>query len=311
MCTGLFVDFGDGYFGRNLDYEVGFGERVIIVPRAYEYNFYEGEEKSAILGMGIAVDGYPLFFEGINEWGLGMASLRFAGDCVYRKASEGKENLPSYQFIPRILSVCKSADEAEKVINGINLTDEAFSEEFPSAPLHWLIADRKRAIVAEQTEKGMIVYENPVGVLTNSPGFDIQMLNLANYMSLSAEEPKNTFSDKLKISPYSRGMGAIGLPGDLSSVSRFVRASFIRENSVYQGGEREVVNQFFHTLYSVFQQRGCVKVGDNYEITRYSCCCNLDKGIYYYTTYDNSVIRCIDMRKKDLTGRKLIEIKDE
>ena len=102
-------------------------------------------------------------------------------------------------------------------------------------------------------------------------------------------------------------MGAMGLPGDLSSASRFVRAAFVLHNSVCGDSEEESVGQFFHILTSVEQQRGCVRMGEQeYEVTAYSSCCNADKGIYYYTTYGNRQISAIDMHKEDLDGRSVI-----
>ena len=126
-------------------------------------------------------------------------------------------------------------------------------------------------------------------------------------MHLCAENRDNTFSKKLDLNCYSRGMGAMGLPGDLSSQSRFVRAAFVKMNSISGASEPESVSQFFHILGSVDQQRGCCKLDDDkYEITLYTSCCNADKGIYYYNTYDNHQISGIDMHKEDLNGEKLI-----
>ena len=107
--------------------------------------------------------------------------------------------------------------------------------------------------------------------------------------------------------PYSRGMGGLGLPGYLSSTSRFVKAAFTRLNSCSGDSESESISQFFHILGSVYQQRGCVDVGEEeYEITIYSSCCNTDKGIYYYTTYENSQITGVDMHKENLQGDQLV-----
>jgi choloylglycine hydrolase len=126
-------------------------------------------------------------------------------------------------------------------------------------------------------------------------------------MHLSPREPENQFSDELLLEPYSRGMGALGLPGDLSSQSRFVRAAFVKLNGVSGDEEAESVGQFFHILGSVEQVRGCCEVeAGQYEITQYTSCCNGDRGIYYYTTYGNRQITGVDMRREDLDGEKLI-----
>ena len=126
-------------------------------------------------------------------------------------------------------------------------------------------------------------------------------------MHLSPKAPKNCFSDQLDLHTYSRGMGALGLPGDLSSQSRFVRVSFVKMNSFSGDSEEESVSQFFHILGSVDQQRGCCEVGDGkYEITIYTSCCNADKGIYYYTSYENHQITAVDMYREELNGSGLI-----
>jgi len=102
-------------------------------------------------------------------------------------------------------------------------------------------------------------------------------------------------------------MGALGLPGDLSSRSRFVRAAFVKMNSVSGAAESKSVSQFFHILGSVDQIRGCCEVRDReYETTIYTSCCNTDKGIYYYTTYDNHQITAVNMHKEKLDDIFLI-----
>lgn len=174
--------------------------------------------------------------------------------------------------------------------------------------LHWIIAGRDGCITVEAVEEGLKVYDNPVGVLANNPAFQEQMFQLNNYMHLSPKDPQNLFSDKLELQRYSRGMGALGLPGDLSSTSRFVRAAFVRMNAVSGDSEEESVSQFFHILGSVEQQRGCCEVADGkYEITIYTSCCNADQGIYYYTTYGNHQITAVDMYKEELDGSILVQ----
>ena len=189
-----------------------------------------------------------------------------------------------------------------------HLLNVSFNEKLPLAELHWLISDEYESITVESVSDGIKIYDNPVGVLTNNPTFDKQIFNLNNYMSLSNKNPENTFAKKLKLQQYSRGMGALGLPGDLSSQSRFVRVAFVKMNSISDDTEEKSVSQFFHILNSVDQQRGCCNLGENkYEITIYTSCCNTNKGIYYYTTYDNHQITAVDMHKENLDGKELIK----
>ena len=228
--------------------------------------------------MAYVAEDFPLYYDAINEKGLGMAGLNFPGNADYKEIELGKRNIAPFEFIPYILSQCSNIKEAKKLLEEINIAQINFSDELPVSPLHWIIADKESAITVESVKDGLKVYDNPVGVLTNNPTFDIHLFNLNNYMSLSTEKPINNFSKELNLETYSRGMGAMGLPGDLSSASRFVKATFTKMNSKSGNSESESISQFFHILESVYQQRGCVHMGgDQYEITIYTSCCNLDK----------------------------------
>ena len=310
MCTAVTYKTKDFYFGRTLDYEKSYGEKVTITPRNYTFHFREKEEIKthyAIIGMAYVTENYPLYYDAINEKGLGMAGLNFVGNAYYKENIEGKDNITQFEFIPWILSQCATVEEAKKLIKKINLLNTQFNEKLPLAQLHWIISDNNETITIESVKEGIKIYENPVGVLTNNPPFDKQMFELNNYMHLSAKTPENNFSKKLNLETYSLGMGAIGLPGDLSSQSRFIRAVFVKMNSISLEGEKESVSQFFHILNSVDQQRGCCDLGDGkYEITMYTSCCNTNKGIYYYTTYDNHQITAINMHKENLENDELI-----
>lgn len=311
MCTAATYKTKDFYFGRTLDYEFSYGDEITIAPRNYEFNFRKVkkiESHYAMIGMAHVVGDYPLYYDAINEKGLGIAGLNFVGNAYYNECTEGKDNIAQFELIPWILGQCESVKEVRELLKNINITNEPFSEKFPLAQLHWIIADKNEAITVESMKDGLKVYDNPVGVLTNNPPFDKQMFELNKYMNLSPKVPKNNFSDKLDMEYYSRGMGAIGLPGDLSSQSRFVRVSFVKMNSVSKNDEKSSVSQFFHILNSVDQQRGCCEVADGkYEITIYTSCCNASKGIYYYTTYNNHQITAVDMFKENLDGNSIVK----
>ena len=310
MCTAATYKTKDFYFGRTLDYEISYGDQVVITPRNYPFRLRNGETPKnhyAMIGMACVMQDYPLYYDAVNEKGLGVAGLNFVGNAHYGKSMEGRNNLAQFELIPYLLGKCASVREVRRALETVNLIDTPFMENLPVAQLHWLIADREECIVLESVRDGLKIYNNPVGVLTNNPPFDMQLFNLNNYLHLSAENRPNTFSNALSLNAYSRGMGAMGLPGDLSSQSRFVRAAFVRMNSISGDSEPESVSQFFHILASVDQQRGCCRLGDGKcEITLYTSCCNADKGVYYYTTYDNHQISGVDMHKEDLNGERLI-----
>ncbi len=310
MCTAVTYKTKDFYFGRTLDYEFSYGDEVVITPRNYVFHFAEqGEIKRhhAIIGMAHVEGEYPLYYDAVNEKGLGMAGLNFVGNAVYHDKKAGMDNITQFEFIPWILCQCATVEEAAGLIGKMNLLNTPFNKKLPVAQLHWIISDKEKAITVESVRDGIKIYDNPVGVLTNNPPFEMQMFGLRNYINISAKEPRNAFAPGLDLEQYSRGMGAIGLPGDLSSQSRFVRAVFTKMNSVSKNGENDSVSQFFHILNAVEQQRGCCDLGDGkYEITIYTSCCNADKGIYYYTTYDNHQISAIDMHKENLEKDTLI-----
>lgn len=310
MCTAITYRTKDFYFGRTLDYDCSYGEEVSITPRNYPFQFCRMgrvETHYAMIGMAHVADGYPLYYEAVNEKGLGMAGLNFVGNACFRAAASGWDNVAPYEFIPWVLGQCATVKEVRTRLQKLRLVDVPFSSRLPVAKLHWIIADRDAAIVVESLEEGIKVYDDPAGVLTNDPPFDKQMFQLNNYMGLSPYQPENRFSGKLPLQAYSRGMGAFGLPGDVSSQSRFVRAAFVRANAVSGESEAESVSQFFHILGSVEVARGVCRMGNGKcQTTLYTCCCNASRGAYYYTTYQNRQIASVEMQREDLNGTRLI-----
>lgn len=309
MCTAATYRTDDFYMGRTLDYEFSYGEEITVMPRNFPLSFRHGggtDRHYAIIGMAHVADGYPMFYDAVNEKGLGMAGLNFAASARYSEPEDGKQNVAQFEFISWVLSQFASLGQARSAIEKINLVGTTYDSRYPAAKMHWIIADKSGAITVEPTEGGLKIYDNAPGVLTNEPPFDMQLFNLNNYMRLSPKQPENSFSDALNLGTYSRGMGGLGLPGDLSSMSRFVRAAFTKLNSLSGSGEAESVGQFFHILGSVEQVRGCCEVAqDKYEITIYTSCFNADKGVYYYTTYNNRRITAVDMHRENLDSDSL------
>ena len=309
MCTAATYRTDDFYMGRTLDYEFSYGEEITVMPRNFPLSFRHGggtDRHYAIIGMAHVADGCPMYYDAVNEKGLGMAGLNFAASARYSEPEDGKQNVAQFEFIPWVLSQFASLGQARSAIEKINLVGTTYDSRYPAAKMHWIIADKSGAITVEPTEGGLKIYDNAPGVLTNEPPFDMQLFNLNNYMRLSPRQPENSFSDALDLGTYSRGMGGLGLPGDLSSMSRFVRAAFTKLNSLSGSGEAESVGQFFHILGSVEQVRGCCEVAqDKYEITIYTSCFNADKGVYYYTTYNNRRITAVDMHRENLDSDSL------
>lgn len=309
MCTCINFKTKDNYFGRNLDLEYRFNEKVVITPRNYKFNLKNGTSitsKYSMIGMATVVSNYPLYAEATNEKGLSMAGLYFPKNACFFKEEDNKLNLSPYELIPYFLGLYSSISEIKKDITKLNITNTPFSKEMPVSDLHWMISDESECIVIEQMEDGLKVYNNPIGVLTNNPPFEYHLDNINNYSNLSPYNSENTFSNKINLNQYGQGMGAIGLPGDNSPASRFIRASFNKLNSKCEDDEKSSVTQFFHILDSVSMVQGTTITKENKnDITTYSCCINTSKGIYYYKTYTNNQIIAIKMSEKEKNNKYL------
>ena len=308
MCTALSYKNLDRYFGRNLDVIQGFDERIVISPRRHVIPFRhkkEMEHHYSIIGMATVANGYPLFYDATNECGLSMAGLNFPENAFYNEYNAKKDNIAPFEFIPWILCQCSRINEVKTLLGSLNLINTDFSNELSLTPLHWLISDTTHSITVEAMREGLFVHDNQFEVLTNNPPFDFHKTNMSNYMSLHSGASKNQFKESVHLQNYSLGMGALGLPGDFSSASRFIRAFFVKENSISEQDENSSVNQFFHILNSVAMPKGCVEVNGRFEYTLYSSCCNISTGIYYYTTYNNSTINSVCMHDIDLEENKL------
>ncbi len=304
MCTAISLNKGGHFFGRNLDLEYSYGEKVIVTPRRYPLKFRCKKVNSdhyAFIGMGITVGDFPLYYEATNEKGLSVAALSFP-EAEYFKEKEQLDNIASFEVIPWILCQCVNVGECAELISHINVTDTPFSEKYPPSPLHWLISDKDRSIVLECDGKNTELYENSADILTNSPTLPFHLFNLSNYMHLSENPPENRLTDTLTLKTYSKGMGALGLPGDMSSASRFVRGFFVKEKLKVEEQYGKRVMQFFHVLDSVAMPKGTVISGEGEEYTVYSCCCDTQKGIYYYRTYYDNTVREVNMHHENINA---------
>ncbi len=309
MCTAVTFQNGNHYFGRNLDLEYSYSESVTVTPRRFPFRFRNGMELTehyAMIGMAFVYQDYPLYYDATNEKGLSIAGLNFPGNAYYQPVQNETNYIGSFELIPWLLGKCATVAEVRTELEQIIIADIAFAEQLPPSPLHWIIADGSEAITVESMRDGVKIYNNPVGVLSNNPPFDYHMLHLTQYMNLTSDIAQNRFADDVELTPFCKGMGGIGLPGDLSSPSRFVRAAFTKWNARGEQTEASNVSQLFHILGSVEQVRGCAQVDDDlYEITHYTSCCNTDTGVYYYRTYGNSQISAVDMHKEVLDGKQL------
>lgn len=303
MCTSVAINRGDFYFGRNMDIEGALGDGVVITPRSFPLCFRRempSLSHYAMIGSAVMADGYPLYADGMNEKGLAMAGLNFPYNAYYGKTAEKeKAQIAPFEFIPWVLSRCANVREAKVLLQDAEIVSEPFSDAFPMTPLHWHIADGTGSLTVEPMKDGLRVYENPVGVLTNNPPFPRQLDQLGKYGNLSNICERGRTED----SAFSFGLGGVGLPGDYSSSSRFVKAAVMRKWMVLDGAEREAVCGFFSLLGSVAPPRGCVlNEAGRPHFTVYACCMNAARSAYYKRCAKDGKIRKFELTQSLCDG---------
>lgn len=314
MCTGLALETKDGLhlFGRNMDIEYSFNQSIIFIPRNFKCvnksNKKELTTKYAVLGMGTIFDDYPTFADGMNEKGLGCAGLNFPVYVSYSKEDiEGKTNIPVYNFLLWVLANFSSVEEVKEALKNANIVDIPISENIPNTTLHWMISDiTGKSIVVEQTKEKLNVFDNNIGVLTNSPTFDWHVANLNQYVGLRYNQvPEFKLGDQ-SLTALGQGTGLVGLPGDFTPASRFIRVAFLRDAMIKNDKDSIDLIEFFHILNNVAMVRGSTRtIEEKSDLTQYTSCMCLEKGIYYYNTYENNQINAIDMNKENLDGNEI------
>lgn len=314
MCTGLTLETKEGLhlFGRNMDIEYSFNQSIIFIPRNFKCSNIETNKelttKYAILGMGTIFNEYPTFADGMNEKGLGCAGLNFPIYASYsEKPIEGKNNIPVYDFLLWILANFSSLEEVKNALKNTNIVDIPINKNTPNTTLHWIISDSTgKSIVVEQTKEKLNVFDNNVGVLTNSPTFDWHITNLNQYVSMNYNQIPNLELREQSLTALGQGTGLVGLPGDFTPASRFIRAAFLRDALLKNDKNSINLIDFFHILNNVAMVRGSIRtLAEKSDITQYTSCMCLEKGIYYYNTYENNQINAIDMNKEDLDGNQI------
>ena len=297
MCTAINQRGEYHLFGRTLDLECSYGESVVLTPRSFSLEFTEQQpyvSHHAILGVALVRDGYPLYYDAINEMGLCAAGLNFPVSAVFHQKKEGTYGVASFELIPFVLGKCQSVSEAVELIKNITVTNTSFSKALPATPLHWIFADKHGAVTVESVAEGVRIYDNSVGVLTNEPAFPYHSVSLTNYMALTNAPPQNTLCPQIYLTPYSRGMGAWGLPGDSSSASRFVRTVYAINHTLPANSKVEAISRFFHVLDTVSLPLGYSLTENGVPTsTVYSSCGDTSDFAYYFTTYGCRRIRAV------------------
>ncbi len=310
MCTAISLCGKHHVFGRTLDLERSYGEVVAITPRKAPLRFlHEGvrEEHFALLGVACVREGVALYYDAINDAGLAMAALNFPVSAVYHAPRRGACNVASFELIPYVLSRARSVVEAKRLLQGVCVTKDAFSAELPPSPLHWMIADRERALVVESVAEGVRLYDDPFSVLANEPPFSYHAARMSEILHLSPSPvPEATFGG-VPLCALSRGTGAVGLPGDFSSPSRFLRAAFAAAYTECGASEREEVARFFHVADTVSVPYGVVRAEDGAPVrTVYTACGCTDTQTYYTATYERRALHAVSLVGVPKSEREVI-----
>lgn len=274
MCTAIAFRH---CFGRNLDLEYTYQETVTVTPRNFPLSFRLAPRQPyhlAMVGMAHVVERYPLYYDAVNEAGLFVAALNFPEDAHYPFHSESRYQIAPFELIPWILGRCATLTQVRQLLAETAVIRQDFSPTLPTTPLHFFLADSSGAMVAEPVKEGLRLYDNPTCVLTNSPPFPLQLAHLERARSTSV------------------------LPGDSSSISRFIRAADLLRHT----GGGNPLTELFHLLDAVAMVQGHTSEA----ITRYTACCDAEARTYYYTTYENRRITAVHLRPEHVEAGKLI-----
>lgn len=307
MCTAIAWNNNGLLFGRTMDISYHFNEQVIITPKEYGIKFKEEKKlykHYAMIGIGTIIEGYPLYAEAMNEKGLCVAGLNFKGYAYYEKeVIKGKKNIAPYELILYILGLCSSVEEAIQYVKETVLVEIPFKEGIPLSYLHFMFSDDKQNVVVEYTRLGLKIYDNPLGVMCNNPTFDYHLLNINNYLSCNEYENNNKMTRDNLLKSFGIGSGGFGLPGDSSSPSRFVKASFVKSKAAK--GKNSVIH-FFHLLDSVKIAKGTIKnTSEEMEYTTYMSCIDTVNKILYYKTYESNTIVGVKLSEEYIVKDKL------
>ncbi|MGN0073391.1 MAG: choloylglycine hydrolase [Coriobacteriales bacterium] len=315
MCTAIRFNARSGgmYFGRNLDWECGYGEHPVIAPRGWEHSWEFDDTPDghkAVIGIGITAQDTPLYFDCMNEDGLGCAGLFFAGFASYEDAPvQGKVNLASYELPLWVCRNFSTVKQARAALENATVVGVKIAGMEPSA-LHWIIADAAESIVVEYTASGMHIYSDPVDTLANQPAFDWHLENLRSYYMVSPQVPQATSWGSAELEAYGTGGGMRALPGDYYSTSRFVRAAYLNAHYPQQEGDDSNKIRLFRSLQGVAMVEGAslMKTG-NTERTIYTSGYSAQSKTLFHSTYEDPAISSWSLDDYDLSSGELMSIK--
>ena len=314
-CSALSLSSNDGnhIFARTFDYPSLGKSCVLFIPRSYEYKMLEHAPKArthtsmyASIGMGVVGYSCPTLFDGVNEKGLCGGTLYFTGSAAYETNPQAKQKINPAFSLTVILSSCASVEEACAFFEDNDLSNEELAVG-KRLSLHFFFIDSAgETAIIEPMQKGITLYRDGIGVLTNSPDYAWHLANLRNYTSVSSTPQKaRKFLGKM-IQPFGLG-GGLALPGDFSSPSRFVRLAFAKDALPAAADERDGITKAFSALTSVTLSEGLVQ-GENGEPeeTLYTAAMCAETQNYYISMHANRRLTVYNL-PTELEGKDLLQ----
>ncbi|WP_442283049.1 linear amide C-N hydrolase [Variovorax sp. M-6] len=322
-CTSFLVRTTDGgaVYGRTMEFAFPLQSSAIVVPRQYAMAATgpEGKPgmawKSRYAVVGVNALGITTVIDGMNEKGLAGGALYFPGFAGYADPAKTHpaKSLAPWDFIGWALTSFATVAEVKAALSGILIVDVKQPNLGIVPPLHYTLHDASGAsIVVEPVDGVLKVYDNPLGVMTNSPPFDWHMTNLRNYVKLSAANAPDLKLEGQTITPLGQGSGMLGIPGDPTPPSRFVRALGYTLSAQRRQGGIESVRLTEHILNNFDIPIGWIKEGSGnetskvpLEYTQWSTIADLSNRKFYVKTYDDPTLRSIDLMSFDLNAKSL------
>jgi choloylglycine hydrolase len=323
-CTSFVLRSQDGgiVYARTMEFALPLHSRVIVVPRnlALTGTGPDGQagsgmawhSKYGVVGMdGI---GLPIVVDGMNEAGLAGGALYLPGYAEYQAVPSGQErnSVASYELLLYILTSFATVAEARAGLPNVMVNRSSQAVFKMPVPLHVTLHDTGGAnLVIEYVGGRLTMYDNPTGVMTNAPSFDWHLANLGMHLDLSVTEPKPLTLGTLTLTPPSSGAGSVGLPGDMTSPSRFLRAFLFSYSAPKEPTSADAVGLAFHILNNFDIVPGTIRTSadaaagggvNGTEITEWSVVADLKAKRYYVRTFDNVQAREVDLDKAGLDG---------
>lgn len=318
-CTGIRLTSKDGsaIYARTSEFGLDLDSDVIVVPRNFRFTGstssgrpgIQWNSKFAVVGTNGGKE--TIIVDGVNEKGLAGGSFYFPGFAEFQnitKESEG-ESLAPFELLTWILTNFENADEVKKALPTIKVGNVKNKSMGIVPPIHLIIHDKNGSIVIEYTKSGLSIYDNPLGIITNSPTFDWHLTNLRNYINLSTFNIPSMELGGIKFQQLGQGTGMLGLPGDFTPPSRFIRATFFSKASIPLNSAQETILQAFHILNNFDIPKGMVREkGGNqkeFERTQWTSAIDLKNRRFYFRTFENSDVRMVDLTKFDLSSKEV------